>query len=89
MQFYFKKFETWAPPMDGHDTSRQYNPEYHGTDGPVQVTVSNHNYDVQNRIHHAAGDAEGFEFNLDVDNGDMLGIGWAQMNQGVRLHCFP
>ena len=88
MQYYFKKFETWAPPMDGHDTSRQYNPEYHGTDGPVQVTVSNHNYDVQNRIHDAAGDAEGFEFNLDVDNGDMLGIGWAQMNQGVRPPCF-
>ena len=88
MQYYFKKFETWAPPMDGHDTSRQYNPEYHGTDGPVQVTVSNHNYDVQNRIHNAAGDPEGFEFNLDVDNGDMLGIGWAQMNQGVRLPCF-
>lgn len=85
MQKYFKKYETWVPPMDGRNDSALYDAQYHGTDGPVGVSISNNNYAYQNTIMSAAGAMEGFEFNQDVDGDTMLGMGWTQMNQGVSL----
>lgn len=89
MQPYFKKFEHWVAPMDGHDASGEYNASLHGTSGPVGVTVSNFNYPGHTEIIAAAGEvlSPHFDFKQDVDSGNMLGLGWAQMNQGVSKFC--
>lgn len=73
--------------MDGHDASGEYDASLHGTNGPVGVTVSNFNYPQHTKIIEAAGQvlSPHFDFKRDIDTGDMLGLGYSQMNQGVGI----
>lgn len=43
-------------------------------------------YDSAKGLIAAAGQVAGWEFNKDPNDGYMLGISWAQTNQGVRLY---
>ncbi|KAI9459890.1 aryl-alcohol-oxidase from pleurotus Eryingii [Lactarius psammicola] len=62
--------ESLVPPPDGHDTRGEVNPEFHGSNGPVKISVFNTTLLAE------------FPFNQDMNSGNPLGIGWAQFSIG-------
>ncbi|KAJ7247056.1 pyranose dehydrogenase [Mycena rebaudengoi] len=61
---YFLKNEKWTTPANNHDTTGQFNPAVHGTEGPISVNISGYSWsDFEQR---------------DMNSGKPLGIGWLQ-----------
>ncbi|KAF7368045.1 GMC oxidoreductase [Mycena sanguinolenta] len=81
---YFLKNERWTAPADHHDTHGQYNPAVHGTDGPIQVSISGFSWSEfeQHVIQTTEQLPHDFPFNLDMNSGKPLGIGWFQYTIG-------
>ncbi|KAJ6626954.1 aryl-alcohol oxidase-like protein [Mycena sp. CBHHK59/15] len=81
---YFLKNEKWSPPADGHNTQGQFNPALHGTDGPISVSLTGFPWSVFE--HHAIQTTkelpDEFPFNLDMNSGQPLGVGWLQSTIG-------
>lgn len=71
------------------DSEGRYDPEYHGTTGPIKITLANWVRDSATYLMQSAGNFAGFEFNQDPNSGNMLGLSWAQINQGVRSNPPP
>ncbi|RDB17144.1 Pyranose dehydrogenase 1 [Hypsizygus marmoreus] len=79
MQQYFKKNEKFGPPADNHDMTGQYDPSVHGFDGVTSVTISGFPIPISGRVLAAAQQLAGaFGFNLDMNSGRSLGLGWVQ-----------
>ncbi|KZS87951.1 aryl-alcohol oxidase [Sistotremastrum niveocremeum HHB9708] len=84
---YFKKLETITPPADHHNTTGQFNPLVHGFSGPLSVSLSGFASELSSRVINTTFvDHADFKFNLDVNSGDQLGVGWLQasINDTVR-----
>ncbi|KAJ6495031.1 alcohol oxidase [Mycena sanguinolenta] len=81
---YFLKNEQWTAPADHHDTQGQYNPAVHGTDGPIQVSISGFSWsEFENHVIQTTNELpDDFPFNLDMNSGKPLGIGWFQYTIG-------
>ncbi|KAF7351779.1 hypothetical protein MSAN_01611300 [Mycena sanguinolenta] len=81
---YFLKNEGWTAPADHHDTQGQYNPAVHGTDGPIQVSISGFSWSEfeQHVIQTTNELPDDFPFNLDMNSGKPLGISWFQFTIG-------
>ncbi|KAJ7683872.1 aryl-alcohol oxidase-like protein [Mycena rosella] len=81
---YFLKNEKWTPPADQHDTHGQFNPGIHGTAGPISVSLSGFQWpDFQRRIIQTTEELpDDFPFNLDMNSGQPLGVGWVQSTIG-------
>jgi len=43
---YFKKWESFVQPTDGHSVTGDYDPLTHGTSGPIKTTIRNYNFAV-------------------------------------------
>ena len=68
--------EQWKAPADHRDTQGQYNPAVHGTDGPIQVSISG--FSCENHVIQTTNELpDDFPFNLDMNSGKPLGIGMA------------
>ncbi|EKM76823.1 hypothetical protein AGABI1DRAFT_77908 [Agaricus bisporus var. burnettii JB137-S8] len=81
---YFIKNERFMPPTDGRNITGEYDPTIHGYDGMTRVSLVN---EVQNPFESnvfAAADELGgnFQFNLDMNNGTLLGTAWVQGTNG-------
>ncbi|KZT38445.1 aryl-alcohol-oxidase from pleurotus Eryingii [Sistotremastrum suecicum HHB10207 ss-3] len=84
---YFKKLETFTPPADHHDTSKQFEPSVHGFNGPLGVSLPGYPNEISGRIINTTNaDPTTFPFNLDGNSGNQLGISWLQasINDTVR-----
>ncbi|KAJ7856682.1 aryl-alcohol oxidase-like protein [Mycena olivaceomarginata] len=84
---YFLKNEKWTPPADGHDTSGQFNPAVHSTHGLTEVSLPGFMWSLAPRVIQATRELpDEFPFNLDMNSGRPLGIGWLQstIGHGVR-----
>ncbi|KAJ7734085.1 pyranose dehydrogenase [Mycena metata] len=81
---YFLKNEKWTAPADNHNTQGQYNPAVHGTDGPISVSVSGFSWsEFEQRVIQTTKELpDDFPFNLDMNSGKPLGIGWFQYTIG-------
>ncbi|KAJ7229324.1 GMC oxidoreductase-domain-containing protein, partial [Mycena haematopus] len=81
---YFFKNEKWTQPADHHDTSDQFNPAVHSTDGINSVSLSGYHWPTfeHNVIQTTREFPEEFPFNLDFNSGEMLGVGWLQSTIG-------
>ncbi|KAF8888805.1 alcohol oxidase [Infundibulicybe gibba] len=80
---YFRKNEKFTPPVDGHNTTGQFNPEIHGFNGINSVTLSGSPSAIDGRVINASKELGGdFKFNLDYNSGSPLGLGWFQMTAG-------
>lgn len=62
MKRYFKKWEKWVPPQDGHNTTGQYTPASHGFDGPIHVSLPNYDFPAHKLLIKAASEVEGFSY---------------------------
>ncbi|KAF8319308.1 FAD-linked reductases, C-terminal domain-containing protein [Clavulina sp. PMI_390] len=82
-QTFLKKYEGWTPPQVSTDEGK-IEPLTHGYDGPVKISIENWDFDPGQCVTKAAAEDgfAGFEFNKDMNAGNMLGLGWAQLNHG-------
>ncbi|KAJ7920307.1 aryl-alcohol oxidase-like protein [Mycena leptocephala] len=81
---YFFKNEKWTPPVDQHDTRGQYNPAVHSTKGINSVSLSGSNWPIFSRhiIEATKQLPNDWSFNLDMNSGKPLGLGWIQTTIG-------
>ncbi|KAJ7873842.1 alcohol oxidase [Mycena olivaceomarginata] len=83
---YMEKNERFSPPSDHHDTTGQFNPDVHGFDGINTVSLEGFPTAIGSRIIATTEQLEEYSFNLDMNSGDQLGIGWLQatIKDGAR-----
>ena len=78
--------EKFNLPVDGHDVSGQYLPEVHGFDGVIGVSVPGAARATDDRVIAVTQELDEFPFQIDMNSGEHLGIGWTQalIDRGVR-----
>ncbi|KAJ7851826.1 aryl-alcohol oxidase-like protein [Mycena olivaceomarginata] len=70
-------------PADRHDTRGQFDPRVHGTHGMTSVSLNGFNYPASARVLQTTAELPGaFPFNLDMNSGNPLGVGWLQETIG-------
>ncbi|KAJ7863598.1 pyranose dehydrogenase [Mycena olivaceomarginata] len=89
---YFFKNEKWTPPIDQHDTCGKYNPTgweiqcpaVHSTKGINSISLSGSNWPTFSRhiIEATKQLPNDWSFNLDMNSGKPLGLGWIQTTIG-------
>ncbi|KAG7098412.1 hypothetical protein E1B28_000368 [Marasmius oreades] len=81
IQPYVRKNERFTPPVDGHNTTEEFDPSVHSFDGMNSVTLSGFRHEVDTRVIQASkamGNDSDFRFVLDMNSGNHLGIGFGQ-----------
>ncbi|ESK92076.1 aryl-alcohol oxidase [Moniliophthora roreri MCA 2997] len=79
MQKYIRRNEQFVPPSDRHNTSGQFNPAVHGFQGVNAVSLSGFTHEMERRVIKTSMTMGGeFSYNVDMNSGDHLGVGWAQ-----------
>ncbi|KAF9465296.1 aryl-alcohol oxidase-like protein [Collybia nuda] len=79
IQPYLRKNEIWTPPADHHDTRGEFNPAVHGFHGINAVSLPAVTYPFDRRVVQATSELpDEFPFNLDMNSGHHIGIGWTQ-----------
>ncbi|KAJ7217681.1 alcohol oxidase, partial [Mycena pura] len=76
---YMRKNEKFTQPADHHDTKGQFDPAVHGFNGINSVTLSGFASSIDSRVIETTQEDTEFPFNLDMNSGFQLGIGWGQM----------
>ncbi|KAG6818769.1 hypothetical protein H0H93_001983, partial [Arthromyces matolae] len=80
LQPYIRKNERWADPIDHHDTSGQFDPAVHGYHGTNAVSLHGYPQNIDSRVIQITRDLpDEFPFNLDMNSGDPLGLGYLQL----------
>ncbi|KAJ7105431.1 alcohol oxidase [Mycena crocata] len=74
---YMRKNERFSPPVDPNTTER-FNPAVHGFNGINTVSLPGFSHGSDTRVIKAASESAEFPFNLDMNSGAPLGIGWTQ-----------
>ncbi|KAF4579556.1 hypothetical protein EYR36_001374 [Pleurotus pulmonarius] len=75
---YVLKHNTMVASADGHNTSGQFDPSWHGS-GPLHTSVAGYPAVIDPLIVQTTQELpEEFPFNLDMNSGNTLGIGWVQ-----------
>ncbi|KAJ7347082.1 alcohol oxidase [Mycena albidolilacea] len=75
---YMKKNERFTQPSDHHNTTGQFNPAVHGFNGINTVSLQGFPTPIDSRIFEATTQLAEFPFNIDMNSGYQLGIGWEQ-----------
>ncbi|PBL03982.1 alcohol oxidase [Armillaria gallica] len=73
---YFFKNEIFVTPADGHNTTGQYDPAFHGTDGVNGVSLRGYSLATEQLVMDTLNDD--FPFVLDYNAGHPIGFGWIQ-----------
>ncbi|KAJ2926554.1 hypothetical protein H1R20_g10544, partial [Candolleomyces eurysporus] len=77
------KHETWTPPVGGRDPTGQYDPRYHGAQGPLRVTLPwSDEDDFDRRVVRNAELQKEFEARLDMNDGTPTGLSHCQFTFG-------
>ncbi|KAJ7806299.1 aryl-alcohol-oxidase from pleurotus Eryingii [Mycena olivaceomarginata] len=75
---YMKKNEHFVLPSDFHNATKEFNPAVHGFTGINSVTLHNFATPIDSRIIETTTELAEYPFNLDMNSGNHLGIGWEQ-----------
>ncbi|KAL0568636.1 hypothetical protein V5O48_013344 [Marasmius crinis-equi] len=74
---YIIKNEKFMQPANGNST--QFDPSVHGFVGVNSVSMSGFpRRDIENRVVQSTEESSEFPFNLDMNSGNQLGLGWIQ-----------
>ncbi|KIJ57097.1 GMC oxidoreductase [Sphaerobolus stellatus SS14] len=87
LQPHIRKNEHWTEPTDHHNTAGQFNPAVHGFQGINAVSLAGFPSSIDDRVIQTTKQLSGeFPFNLDMNSGKPLGVGWLQatINKGHR-----
>ncbi|KAF7368940.1 GMC oxidoreductase [Mycena venus] len=81
---YFFKNERWSPPADFHNTKGQFDPSVHSTKGITSVSLPGFDWPIfYHKVLQTTKELpEEFPFNLDMNSGKPLGLGWRQSTIG-------
>ncbi|KIK60265.1 hypothetical protein GYMLUDRAFT_244688 [Collybiopsis luxurians FD-317 M1] len=81
VQIYFNRSEKWTLPADHHNITGQFNPAIHNMNGGMHaVSLAGFPTPIDSMVFEAGKQLGGiFEFNLDVNSGDPLGLSWNQV----------
>ncbi|TFK22283.1 aryl-alcohol oxidase [Coprinopsis marcescibilis] len=83
LQKYIKKNERFTPPNSGRNITGEFNPAVHGFSGAVSVSLGNDEPYLLDRLGLESVDLhEEFNFNLDMNSGNPIGLGWLQATVG-------
>ncbi|KXN84482.1 L-sorbose 1-dehydrogenase [Leucoagaricus sp. SymC.cos] len=84
IQQYLRKHEKFEDPVDNHNISGEYEPAVHSTTGRVPVTLPGFLHPaVDNATIQASQElGGGFQYNVDMNSGTPLGLGWPQSTIG-------
>ncbi|KAJ6602929.1 aryl-alcohol oxidase-like protein [Mycena sp. CBHHK59/15] len=75
---YMRKNERFSPPADNHNTTGQFNPAVHGFDGMNTISLAGYPTPVDPLVIQTTNEVPEFSFNLDMNSGYQLGLGWVQ-----------
>ncbi|KAJ7243039.1 GMC oxidoreductase-domain-containing protein [Mycena rebaudengoi] len=83
---YFLKNEKWSPPADDHNTHGQFNPAFHSTQGETSVSLNGFSWSTfeQKVLQTTQQLPDEFPFNLDMNSGRPLGVGYKSTIGGGR-----
>ncbi|KAF7375564.1 Choline dehydrogenase, mitochondrial [Mycena sanguinolenta] len=87
IQKYVAMNEKWTAPADNHTTTGQYNPLVHSLTGINSVSLQGFGHPFDSRVIATTQEnPDDFPFNLDMNSGSPLGVGWLQstINGGQR-----
>ncbi|KAJ8507343.1 hypothetical protein ONZ45_g10276 [Pleurotus djamor] len=76
LQHYIRKHERFSRSPDGRDVTGQIDPSVHGFRGVTPVSISTPIFPAHELVLQVAHDSAEFPFNLDVNSGKPLGVGW-------------
>ncbi|KAK0471533.1 hypothetical protein IW261DRAFT_1571830 [Armillaria novae-zelandiae] len=80
---YMLKSERFVAPADHHNITGEFNPLVHNYDGMNSVSLPEYPQSIDGRIGQATEELpDEFPFNLDLNSGYNLGIGWHQKSIG-------
>ncbi|KAF5351273.1 hypothetical protein D9756_008221 [Leucocoprinus leucothites] len=81
---YLRKHEKFEDPVDNHNTTGQYDPAVHSTTGRVPVTLFGFPHPQLDSLAIQASEQLGgeFQYNVDMNSGTPLGLGWVQSTIG-------
>ncbi|KAF5353361.1 hypothetical protein D9756_007863 [Leucocoprinus leucothites] len=84
IQQYLQKQEKFEDPVDNHNITDQYDPSVHSTTGRVPVTLSGFLHPQIDSLAIQASEELGgeFQYNVDMNSGTPLGLGWLQSTIG-------
>ncbi|KAG6866545.1 hypothetical protein C0991_002030 [Blastosporella zonata] len=78
LQPYFKKNERFTPPADHHNITGQFDSSVHSFDGMNSVSLAGFPSSIDSRVMNSSALLGGdFNFNLDQNSGNSLGLGWS------------
>ncbi|KAJ7176640.1 pyranose dehydrogenase [Mycena filopes] len=82
---YFFKNEKWVAPADHHDTRGQFDPAVHSTEGITSVSLNGYSWSiVEDHVIQTTKELpDEFPFNIDMNSGKPLGVGWLQSTIGA------
>lgn len=79
MIHYMKRSEHLVPPTDNRTVFGEVDPSIHGMQGPVQVSLGGYIGGVDQRVIDTTREfVSEFPYNIDMNSGYPLGIGWTQ-----------
>ncbi|KAJ3552193.1 hypothetical protein NP233_g12938 [Leucocoprinus birnbaumii] len=80
------KAEKWVAPSDHHNTTGQYDPQFHNTTGVTSVSLPGYPLpNIDPRIIQTTKDLpDEFPFTEDYNSGNPLGVGWSQSTIDTR-----
>ncbi|KAL0577510.1 hypothetical protein V5O48_004496, partial [Marasmius crinis-equi] len=87
LQPYIRKNERFSEPVDHHNITGEFEPSAHGFHGINTVTLTGFPWPVEDRlIQTSVEQPEKFPFNVDMNSGNELGIGYPQwtIKDGAR-----
>ncbi|KIJ42485.1 GMC oxidoreductase [Sphaerobolus stellatus SS14] len=80
---YLLKNEHWVPPVDGHNTTGEFDPRAHGFNGVNYVSLGSYPGSIDERVIQTTVDLKNeFPYNLDTNDGNPLGVGFMQSTIG-------
>ncbi|TFK24118.1 aryl-alcohol oxidase [Coprinopsis marcescibilis] len=80
---YIFKTEKWSVPSDHHNTTGEYNPDFHSIDGITSVSLTGVPQAADAKILQASAELGGeFAFDIDMNDGTPMGLGWLQSTIG-------
>ncbi|KAF4603202.1 hypothetical protein EYR38_003612 [Pleurotus pulmonarius] len=78
LQPYIRKNELWSPPSSNRPTEGEFDPAVHGMDGLLAVSLPSDPQPIDDRVLQTSRENSEFPFNLDLNSGHHLGVGWLQ-----------
>lgn len=78
MKYWAPRNEKWVPSVNNSKMVGKFAPEYHFTDGALEITLPEYELPLDERVIAVTKELPDFPFNPDLNSGNSIGIGWLQ-----------